>query len=336
MEEHIVNWKYNTTHLYFDAKAEDCEQYFKNKQVILITDQNVFHSNPSFFSIFPHIVIPAGELSKNFDIVQSIIGKLLEKEIDKTWCLVGVGGGVVLDITGFVAGIYKRGMSFGLIPTSLLAMVDASIGGKNGISFGEIKNCIGLIRQPEFILFYYNFLKTLPHEEWINGFAEVIKHACIADADLFKWLQQHNINDIKNNSEKIRKLIKWNVLLKLGVVERDETELGNRKILNFGHTLGHAIENVYKLPHGHAVAIGMVAAIEISQRITGFSQVEEVENLIKRYELPLRYAFEKTRTLQNILQDKKRSDDMIQYILLNKIGEAQIFPICFSDLKIFL
>ena len=336
MEELIVNWKCNTTHLYFDAVAKECEQFLQNKQVVLITDQNVFNCHSDFFLKYSHIIIPAGESSKNFDIVQFIIEQLLEKEVDKKGFLVGVGGGVVSDITGFVAGIYKRGVSFGFMPTSLLAMVDASIGGKNGLSFGAIKNCIGLIRQPEFILFHYDFLRTLPHEEWINGFAEVIKHACIADADLFHWLENYTINDIKNDSEKIRKLIKWNVLLKLEVVKNDETELGNRKILNFGHTLGHAIENTYNLSHGQAVAIGMVAAAEISQRITGFSQIQEVENLIKRYELPLRYAFEKIRTLQNILQDKKRNDNRIQYILLNKIGEAQIYPICFSDLETFL
>jgi 3-dehydroquinate synthase len=157
-----------------------------------------------------------------------------------------------------------RGIRFGFVPTSILAMVDASIGGKNGIDVGTYKNMVGLIRQPEFLLYDYSFLKSLPKAEWINGFAEIIKHACIKDASMFRLLEAYKLNDFQKDKTLLNKLIQRNALLKSKVVVEDEFETGDRKLLNFGHTFGHAIENTYQLPHGHAVAVGMVMACMIS------------------------------------------------------------------------
>ena len=175
--------------------------------------------------------------------------------------LVGIGGGVITDLTGYVAAIYMRGLSFGFVPTSILAMVDAAIGGKNGIDVGVYKNIIGTIRQPQFLLYDYSLLKSLPQSEWVNGFAEIVKHACIKDARLFNTLRQNSIRSYQRNSKELGALIKKNVHIKASVVQADEFEKGERRLLNFGHTLGHAIENIYKMPHGHAISIGMVAAV---------------------------------------------------------------------------
>ena len=166
--------------------------------------------------------------------------------------LVGVGGGVVADLTGYVAATFLRGVEFGFVPTSILAMVDASIGGKNGINVGLFKNIVGTIRQPSFILFDVKLTSSLPEKEWRNGFAEIIKHACIKDAKMFRELEANGPDKYKPGSRQLALLVERNAILKTRIVQRDELETGERRILNFGHTLGHALENLYELPHGHA------------------------------------------------------------------------------------
>jgi 3-dehydroquinate synthase len=162
-------------------------------------------------------------------------------------------------------------------------MVDAAIGGKNGIDVGVYKNIVGTIRQPKFLLYDYGFLKSLPQTEWINGFAEIIKHACIKDARLFKLLEKKVLRDFQKDLTALATLIRRNVEIKASVVQHDEFEKGERRLLNFGHTLGHAIENIYQLAHGQAISIGMTAASKISQQLNGFNEVERVMHLLDRY-----------------------------------------------------
>ena len=171
-----------------------------------------------------------------------IIDELLNRSADKDTVIIGLGGGVITDIAGYVASIYKRGVPLIQVPTSILGMVDAAVGGKNGVNTAHYKNMVGTIYQPEAVIFDQELISTLPKEEWINGFAEVIKHACIKDESLFRTLQKHTIDDYFNNPVLTASLIKENVLIKTGVVLGDELETGDRMLLNFGHTLGHAIE----------------------------------------------------------------------------------------------
>ena len=192
--------------------------------------------------------------------------------------LVGVGGGVVTDIAGFVASIYMRGVKFAFVPTSILAMVDASIGGKNGIDVGVYKNLVGVINHPEFLLYDYSFLETLPDAEWVNGFAEIIKHACIKDADMFDFLEEYSLARFQSSITDTAAIIKRNVDIKYAVVASDEHETGDRKLLNFGHTIGHAIENADHLSHGHAISIGMVAACRISEEENQFNRKRNKES----------------------------------------------------------
>jgi 3-dehydroquinate synthase len=241
----------------------------------------------------------------------------------KTW-LVGVGGGVVTDIVGYVAAVYMRGLPFGFVPSSILAMVDASIGGKNGIDVGAYKNLVGTIRQPEFLLFDYSLLKSLPKAEWVNGFAEIIKHAAIKDAALFKELEKNTLSRYQKDKAALARLIRRNVAIKSAVVEKDEFEQGDRRLLNFGHTLGHAIENLYELPHGHAVAIGMVAAGMISEEFTGFEGTDRLIAVLKKYGLPTLGAFEPKEVMNVLRMDKKRVKDSMNYVLLNRIGQAGV------------
>lgn len=311
------------------------EKFISRGKAILITDENVFSKHADKFDGWPTIVIKPGEENKQQATVDHLINELINLKADRETFIVGVGGGVVTDITGYVASIYMRGVKFGFVPTTILAMVDASVGGKNGIDVNIYKNLVGTINHPEFLLYDYSFLETLPQEEWINGFAEIIKHSCIKDDKLFSFLETESLQSFQFSPEKIAKLIKRNVEIKYTIVAKDERETGDRKLLNFGHTLGHAIENTYKLSHGNAVSIGIVAACKISQQINNFSSEESthVIDLLKKYNLPVDLDFDKEKIWNVLLMDKKKFGDTINFILLNKIGDAVVKPIPIDQLK---
>ncbi len=321
---------------YFDGNFSILGKLLNQEQAVIITDENVFAKHKAKLKGWRCIVISAGEQNKNQTTIDYTINKLIELGADRQTILVGIGGGVVTDITGFVASIYMRGLKFGFVPTSILGMVDAAIGGKNGIDVGLYKNMVGLIRQPSFILFDYAFLKTLPNAEWINGFAEVIKHACIKDAKLFSTLEQHSIAYYKKDASALAALIKHNVLIKTKIVTNDEFEIGERKLLNFGHTIGHAIENLYRIPHGHAISIGMGVACNISIKRGTFNDCKRVLTLLKQYGLPPLFEFDKKAVGNIILKDKKKEKKVLQFIILKKIGLAIIEPIEIGELSAML
>jgi 3-dehydroquinate synthase len=306
------------------------------KSTILITDENVYNAHLSRFKGWDTIVLKPGEEFKIQQTVDAVIDQLIEMGADRKTTLVGVGGGVITDITGYVASVYMRGLRFGFLPTSLLAMVDASIGGKNGIDVGVYKNMVGTIRQPAFLLYDMAFLKTLPQSEWENGFAEIIKHACIKDASLFTELEKQSLKKYQSSPKAIADVVRRNALIKTKVVQRDEFEQGERRLLNFGHTLGHALENSYELSHGQAVAIGMTYAAELSERITGFPGKDRVVSLIQQYQLPTYAKFNKTKALDILKKDKKKVKGVMNYILLSRIGKAVVYPIPLPELESLL
>jgi 3-dehydroquinate synthase len=319
---------------YFDADFSILEDLVNRESAILITDENIFAKQSEKFTGWKTIVIKAGEAYKNQQAVDEIINQLIEMNADRQSFIIGVGGGVVTDIAGYAASVYMRGIKFAFAPTSILGMVDASIGGKNGVDVGVYKNLVGVIRHPEFLLYDFSFLETLPEEEWINGFAEIIKHACIRDENMFHLLEEKNLQDFKFSKENIGRLIEQNVDIKYNVVASDEYETGERKLLNFGHTIGHAIENTAKLPHGSAVSIGMVAACLISEKINGFSKdgTESVKRLISKYNLPIAFDIDKEKTWDILLHDKKKSGTDMNFVVLDEIGKASIKKIPLTHL----
>lgn len=320
---------------YFDAAFSMLEEIVSKEKAILITDENVFAAQAEKFNGWKTIVIKAGEQHKQQSTIDSIVKQLIENEADRNTFIVGVGGGVVTDIAGYAASIYMRGVRFGFVPTTILAMVDASIGGKNGVDVGPYKNLVGFIRQPEFLLFDYFLLATLPKEHWINGFAEIIKHACIKDAELFAMLENNSLENFQTDKKLLASLIERNVAIKTNVVLEDEFEKGDRKLLNFGHTLGHAIENTYELLHGHAISIGMMAASTFSEEINRFdsSEKQRIKNLLEQYHLTTSISFDKQKVWNLLKMDKKRASNEMNFILLNKIGEAIIKPIPLVQLE---
>ena len=317
---------------FLDTPFDHIDKLVEKESTFIVTDENVYFKHKAKFKGRQTIVIKAGEQFKNQDTVNSIIEQLVEKGADRQSFLIGVGGGVVTDITGYVAGIYMRGIKFGLAPTSLLAMVDAAIGGKTGIDVGVYKNMVGLFNQPQFLLYDISFLKTLPREEWINGFAEIIKHAAIKNPTLFALLEESKLSSFTKDSQLLAKLIQTNVFIKAKVVTNDPFEAGERKLLNFGHTLGHAIENLYQLPHGHAISIGMIAASKFSEQITGFKETERLATLFKKYGLPVTREFDKQQALQILAKDKKKDKQNVSFVLLNKIGKASVHPLSLSEI----
>ena len=318
---------------YINADFAYLEKLVSKEQAVIVTDENIFSKHQKKFKGWKTILIKAGEQFKIQVTADNIIQQLIDAGADRKTTLIGVGGGVITDITGYVAGVFMRGINCGFVPTSVLAMVDAAIGGKNGIDVGLYKNMVGLIRQPAFLLYDFSLLKSLPKEEWVNGFAEVIKHACIKDAPMFTLLEQNKLSFFQKDFTALAKLIQRNALIKTKVVISDEFEKGERKLLNFGHTLGHAIENLYHIPHGHAVSIGMGVACKFSETITGFKGTDRVVNVLKQYGLPPQFDFDKAETFRILKSDKKKDNQSINYILLNKIGRASIVSLPFTEIE---
>jgi len=321
---------------FFDADFSHLEKLISKEQAVVITDEHIFDKHKRKFKGWNTIVLKPGEAYKIQQTVDMIIDQLIAFGADRKTTLIGVGGGVVTDMTGYVAGVYMRGIACGFVPTSILAMVDASIGGKNGIDVGVYKNMVGLIRQPKFLLYDHSFLKTLPKEEWQNGFAEIIKHACIKDAAMFALLQAGSLASFKRDPAKLAALIQRNALIKTKVVVADEFEQADRKLLNFGHTLGHAIENMYELSHGQAISIGMTYAAIMSQQIRGFKDAEAVIGLLAKYGLPTFADFDKKKAFKTLQMDKKKQAQGINYVLLQKIGKGVIQPLSFQELETIL
>ena len=333
MNQKTYTFSQNTTRFYFDANFSILAKLVDKDKTVLITDENIFNAHRKKFNGWTTIVLNPGEEYKVQLTVNEIIDQLIAFEADRKTMLVGIGGGVITDLTGYVAAIYMRGLSFGFVPTSILAMVDAAIGGKNGIDVGVYKNIVGTIRQPQFLLYDYSLLKSLPQSEWVNGFAEIVKHACIKDARLFNTLRQNSIRSYQRNSKELGALIKKNVHIKASVVQADEFEKGERRLLNFGHTLGHAIENIYKMPHGHAISIGMVAASRISQGLNGFKESQKVIDLLDQYGLPTAADFDKKKSMEVLKMDKKKVSGSMNYIILEKIGRGAVVQIPLPQLE---
>ncbi len=314
---------------------QNIQNFGNKKNMILVVDEIVYKKHKQKFDPYLCIKIKAEERYKTQATVDDIIKRLIVLNVDKSFILVGVGGGITSDITGYVASIYKRGLSFGLVPTTILAMVDAAIGGKNGVNVGVYKNMVGTIYQPKFILYDYRFLYTLPRLEWINGFAEIIKHAAIRDEDMFEDLEERNLDFYFDNRSEIISLIEKNVALKLNIVEKDETEKGDRYSLNFGHSFGHAIENECGLSHGNAVSIGMILAANVSKEYAKFppKEIKRLSKLIEKYYLPVRMKLTIEKIMKTMKNDKKADGNFIKFVLLKSIGVSTVKKLSFEELE---
>jgi 3-dehydroquinate synthase len=275
----------------------------------------------------PHLLrIPAGEKSKSLAQVEKICDELIEAGLDRSSFIVGLGGGVIGDISGFVAAIFQRGIPHVQIPTTLLAMVDSSIGGKTGVNLEAGKNLIGAIHHPALIIADVKALESLPPKELRQGYAEIIKHAIIRDAEMFRALSPRTQS--KNG---FVALIRRNIAIKARIVSADVREIsGERALLNFGHTVGHAIERAteFKIPHGDCISTGMVAACAISMKRAGLSSQErdDVVSLLNQFELPTRLPpkLDRNKIIEAIRHDKKFTSGEVRFVVTPRIGEARL------------
>ena len=310
-------------------------KYLPDGKVVIITDENVWRYYGDIFPEVEVIRIGTGEKVKSMTTMKEIFTQLVELNADRSSFIVGIGGGVVCDITGFVASTYMRGLRFGYVATSLLAQVDASVGGKNGVNIGGYKNIIGTFNQPDFVLCDSTLLSTLPEREILCGLAEIIKHALIRDADLFDFLEDNTEKILGLDTAAIERLVIDSVDIKAAVVNQDEREEGLRRILNYGHTFGHALEKILQVSHGEAVSAGMVIATDISVK-KGYLptfEAERAKRLIDRYNLPMRFSVDRKQVFDAMRKDKKKRQDMIHFILLRSIGSAVVDEMTLSELE---
>ncbi|MCX5814736.1 MAG: 3-dehydroquinate synthase [Proteobacteria bacterium] len=327
--------KSGASRIVLGASINRLGEYYNPDRTMIITDETVRRLHGHLFPQCDVIEIGAGEESKTLDTVESIYDRFLHRELDRFSFIIGIGGGIVCDVAGFAASTYLRGLRFGFVPTTLLAQVDASIGGKNGVNYKGYKNLIGTFNQPEFVLCDFELLKTLPEGELRNGFSEVIKHAIIGDASLFSYLEDEWKNALMLDADVIEKIVSDSLAVKAGIVSIDETEKSKRRKLNFGHTIGHALEKITGNKHGEAISAGMVAAARLSEARGMLSQddVERIEAVLSNFGLPLRIETDKDMIIDAIRKDKKRSGEEINFVLLHDIGNAEIVPIKIKELE---
>ncbi len=310
-------------------------RYMPVEKTVIIADDNVFRIHGKDFPPCRVITIEPGEKTKSLDTVRLIYEKLLEFDVDRSSFIAGIGGGVVCDIAGFAASTFLRGLRFGFVSSTLLSQVDASVGGKNGVNLGGYKNIVGLFNQPEFVICDLNLLSTLSETELRNGFGEIIKHAAIRDESLFTFLEKNHGKALSLERKIIERLVYDSVRIKSDIVSRDEKEKGERRILNFGHTFGHAYEKTLGIPHGEAVGAGMIAAGELSVK-KGFLKQEEFERLkraVRLFGLPVELACDRAKVIDAIKRDKKREDASLHFVFLSGIGSAVVKEIPISELE---
>lgn len=321
--------------------VELLQKYLKNQQILFVTNETIA---PLYLQKLlakfnnkkiDHIILPDGEQFKNLDSFEKIIDKLMQNKFDRGAALCALGGGVICDMTGFAAACYRRGVDFIQIPTTLLAQVDAAIGGKTAVNHSLGKNMIGAFYQPRAVLIDVNTLKTLPEREYRAGLAEVVKYGLIKDKDFFNWLMQYAPEIANRDLHYLTPMIARCCEIKAAVTAADEYELGERAILNLGHTFGHAIEAATEYKrylHGEAIAIGIAAAsyVTLQHDYITKTEFENIINLLQQFQLPVK-LFEPidAAVLKSYMaQDKKIVNSTMKLILLKQIGEAIITEHC--------
>lgn len=319
-----VNTSGSISDIYIGEKLEYVQNLVPNKGTVIITDENVRKLYGNRFPGFHVLTVQPGEETKRLEMIEDLSIRLLDTGIDRSGFILAIGGGVVCDIAGFLGSIYMRGIDCGYVSTSLLSQVDASIGGKNGVNAGGVKNILGTIRQPSFVICDPEMLATLPEEEFLSGLAEMIKTAVIGDRALF-YLIESNIEGILDRDPALLgELIARSVKFKATVVSEDENEKGIRKILNFGHTFGHAIEMQRSIRHGFAVAAGMELAAQFSYEsgLIGEDEKLRIISLLESFNLLDFYRLPAEKIEELIIHDKKKAGKEISFIFTTGIGKA--------------
>ena len=337
MKRIIIETPGSVSAILVGARWEAVDKLLPEKGVAIITDNNLHRIYGDRFPAFPVIRIKPGEESKQLCLIEKLTGDLLRKGIDRSGFLLGIGGGVVCDITGFLASVFMRGIRCGYVSTSLLAQVDASTGGKTGVNLGMVKNIIGTFRQPEFVICDAAMLRTLPWDEYFSGLAELIKTGLIGDKTIIEDLENNYPAIIKRERVLLSDLVYRSVRFKASVVAKDEKEAGLRRVLNFGHTFGHAIELSEGISHGFAVAAGMEIATLFSYKKNFITKKDcnRITDLLRKYNFTGKFTIPAGKVRELILHDKKKAGDEINFVFLKGIGKPSVMKVPVSEIVDF-
>lgn len=304
-------------------------------RVVVISDANIDRRHHGLLARYEHLLIGTGETVKTLQTAETLYRRLIELGVDRSTFVLGIGGGIVTDVTGFVASTYMRGLRFGFVSTTLLGQVDASVGGKNGVNVDGYKNMVGTFSQPEFVVCDTTLLSTLPLREFRTGLAEALKAGIIADTALFGRLERSSVEELRRNRALLEEIVTAAIRVKADIVERDEREGGERRKLNLGHTFGHAIEKCSsKMNHGEAVAAGTVLAARGAVKL-GLLEEEacgRIERALSGLGFQTQSPVEPRKLLKAVERDKKADGGTLHMIFPERIGSCAIRPISLAEL----
>lgn len=320
--------------IYVGESWQSAARLIPGEETVILTDDNVFDIYGSSFPAFPVLRIEPGEGSKNIRTIEKLASEMLEKGVGRDGFILAVGGGVVCDVAGFLSSVYMRGIRCAYVSTTLLSQVDASIGGKTGVNIGNLKNVVGTFRQPEFVICDTSMLSTLPEDEYQSGIAELIKTGLIGDSSIIDALEKRYDDVMGRSRDLLTELVAKAVRFKASVVTRDERESDLRRILNFGHTFGHAIELSRSMKHGFAVAEGMKLAVLFSREkgFIGDYDCSRIISLLEKYRLLSGVMIPAGEMNELAAHDKKRTGSDIHFVFIEKIGSGMVRKLPLGEL----
>lgn len=316
--------------------AEWLPRLLPKRRVVVVSDTNLDRHYHSLLGDFDHVLIGLGETSKTLHTLDYIYRQFIELGVDRSTFILAIGGGIVTDVAGFAASTFMRGLEFGFISTSLLGQVDASVGGKNGVNVDGYKNMVGTFTQPRFVICDVAMLRTLNEREFRTGLAEMIKSAIIADEELFVMLEKVDFSALHSDVELLMELVYRAIKVKTAIVERDERESGDRRLLNLGHTLAHAIEkNSSKLNHGEAVACGLALIADAACRrgVMDEQTRERIHSLLLRAGFTLTPPIEMPQLLKAVKKDKKAEGNDIYVVFPHTIAHCEVERMSVEEFK---
>lgn len=298
-------------------------------RVVVVSDATIDRLYHPMLAPYDTVLIGLGESIKTLQTVESIYRRFIELGVDRSTFVLGIGGGIVTDVAGFAAATYMRGLDFGFVSTTLLGQVDASVGGKNGVNVDGYKNMAGTFKQPRFVICDPEMLRTLSDREFRAGLAEVVKAAIIADADLFARIEATTFDDLRSDTDLLTDAVSASIRVKADIVERDERESGDRRKLNLGHTLAHAIEKcTNRLNHGEAVAVGtaLIADASVKLGVLTAEDRDRIAGVLKKLGFDLTPPVDVKRLLKEVGKDKKNEDGMLRIVVPIGIGDCDVRP----------
>ena len=298
-------------------------------RVVVVSDSSIDRLYHPMLEKYDSVLIGLGESIKTLQTVETIYRRFIELGVDRSTFVLAVGGGIVTDVAGFAASTYMRGLKFGFVSTTLLGQVDASVGGKNGVNVDGYKNMAGTFTQPQFVICDPGMLRTLPDREFRAGLAEVVKAAIIADADLFERIERTTFEALRADTDLLTDAVSAAIRVKADIVERDERESGDRRKLNLGHTLAHAIEKCSnRMNHGEAVAVGtaLIAGAAVKLGVLKAEDRDRIVAVLTKLGFGLTPPVEVRRLLKEVVKDKKNEDGMLRIVLPVGIGDCEVRP----------